>query len=274
MVHHTEGRDRIEYPIGHTLYQSNGWISHLRLSPQGDKIAFVNHFSLWDDKGSVYLVDQTGRVQNLSPEYDSTDGLAWNSDGKEIWFTAAVSGYTRSLLAVNLAGKVRTILNIPAGLTLQDMAPDGRVLVSRDTERLAMATSARDGKALDISWHDWDVAKDISRDGQWVLFEDASEAVGANYSVAIRKIDGTPPVQLGEGSAGGLSPDGKWAIAIITGSPGRVMLLPVGPGEPKIINVAGLERIHNGNSHFLADGKRITINGNEPGHGCAAISLI
>jgi eukaryotic-like serine/threonine-protein kinase len=267
VVHHTEGRDRIEYPIGHTLYQSNGWISHLRPSPQGDKIAFVNHFSLWDDKGSVYLVDQTGRVQNLSPEYDSTDGLAWNSDGKEIWFTAAVSGYTRSLLAVNLAGKVRTILNIPAGLTLQDMAPDGRVLVSRDTERLAMATSARDGKALDISWHDWDVAKDISRDGQWVLFEDASEAVGANYSVAIRKIDGTPPVQLGEGSAGGLSPDGKWAIAIITGSPGRVMLLPVGPGEPKIINVAGLERIHNGNSHFLADGKRITINGNEPGHG-------
>jgi eukaryotic-like serine/threonine-protein kinase len=267
VVHHTEGRDRIEYPIGHTLYQSNGWISHLRLSPQGDKIAFVNHFSLWDDKGSVYLVDQTGRVQNLSPEYDSTDGLAWNSDGKEIWFTAAVSGYTRSLLAVNAGGKVRTILNIPAGLTLQDMAPDGRVLVSRDTERLAMATSARDGKALDISWHDWDIAKDISRDGQWVLFEDASEAVGANYSVAIRKIDGTPPVQLGEGSAGGLSPDGKWAITIIAGSPGRVMLLPVGAGEPKIINIAGLERIHNGNSHFLADGKRITINGNEPGHG-------
>ena len=57
VVHHTEGRDRIEYPIGHTLYQSNGWISHLRLSPQGDKIAFVSHPSLWDDKGSIYLVD-------------------------------------------------------------------------------------------------------------------------------------------------------------------------------------------------------------------------
>jgi Tol biopolymer transport system component len=150
---------------------------------------------------------------------------------------------------------------------MQDMAPDGRVLVSLDGERLAMATSPRQGKAFDISWHDWDIAKDISPDGQWVLFEDASEAVGPNYSVAIRKIDGTPPIQLGEGSAGGLSPDGKWAIAIITGSPGRVMLLPVGPGQPKMINVAGLERINNGNSHFLADGKRITINGNEPGHG-------
>ena len=35
--------DRIEYPIGHVLYQSKGWISHLRFSPQADKIAFMDH---------------------------------------------------------------------------------------------------------------------------------------------------------------------------------------------------------------------------------------
>ena len=267
VVHHVDGRDRIEYPIGHVLYQSNGWISHIRVSPQDDRIAFINHLSLWDDRGSVWLVDSAGSVRTLSPVYDSADGLAWSSDGKEIWFTAAISGYTRSLMAVNDAGKVRTILNIPAGLTLQDTAPDGRVLVSLDVERLAMATFTRAGKAVDISWHDWDVAKDISGDGQSVLFEDASEAAGPNYAVAIRKIDGAPPVQLGEGSAGGLSPDGKWAISIITGRPGRITLYPIGPGQPRTIPVTGLERIHNGSSHFLADGKRITINGNEPGHG-------
>ena len=266
VVHHVDGRDQIEFPIGHVLYQSNGWISHIRVSPQDDRIAFINHLSLWDDRGSVWLVDHAGRVGTLSPVYDSADGLAWSSDGKEIWFTAAASGYTRSLWAVNDAGKIRTILKIPAGLTLQDMAPDGRVLVSLDVERLAMATSTRTGKASDISWHDWDVAKDISHDGQSVLFEDASEAAGPNYAVAIRKIDGTPPVQLGEGSAGGLSPDGKWAISIITGSPGRVTLYPIGPGQPRAIPVTGLERIYNGSSHFLADGKRITINGNERGH--------
>ncbi|MGB8582497.1 MAG: WD40 repeat domain-containing serine/threonine protein kinase [Candidatus Sulfotelmatobacter sp.] len=267
VVHHIDGRDQIEYPIGHVLYRSNGWISHIRVSPQDDRIAFINHLSLWDDRGSVSLLDHAGRVRTLSPVYDSADGLAWSSDGKEIWFTAAASGYTRSLWAVNEAGKVRTILDIPAGLTLQDTAPDGRVLVSLDVERLAMATSTRAGKAVDISWHDWDVAKDISHDGQSVLFEDASEAAGPNYAVAIRKIDGAPPVQLGEGSAGGLSPDGKWAISIIPGRPGRITLYPVGPGQPRPIPVTGLERIHNGSSHFLADGKRITINGNEPGHG-------
>src|SRR5258706_12550963 len=149
---------------------------------------------------------------------------------------------------------MRTILEIPAGMTLHDIASDGRVLVSLDAERLAMATSSQKGKALDISWHDWDVAKDISRDGQYVLFEDASEAAPPDYSVAIRKIDGTPPIQLGEGSAGGLSPDGKWAIAILTGSPGRITLYPIGPGQPRTIPVTGLERIHNGSSHFLPDG--------------------
>jgi serine/threonine protein kinase/Tol biopolymer transport system component len=275
IIHRTDGRDRIEYPIGHVLYQSDGWMSHIRLSPKADKIAFINHLDLWDDRGLVCLMDLAGHVKNVSAEWDSADGLAWSSDGKEIWFTAAENGYTRGLHAVDMAGKVRTVLRIPAGLTLQDMAPDGRILVSLDAERLAMATSTRDEKSEDISWHDWDVAKDISRDGKSVLFEDASEAAPTNYSVAIRKVDGTPPTLLGEGSAGGLSPDGKWAIAIVTGSPGRITLYPVGPGQPRTIPVTGLERIHNGSSHFLADGKRITINGNEPGHAvrCYLVNL-
>ncbi len=233
VVHHAEGRDRIEYPLGHVVYQGNGWISHIRLSPQADKIAFINHPSMWDDRGLICLMDLAGHVQTLTPEWDSADGLAWNHDGKEIWFTAAEKGYTRALLAVDGSAKVRTILKIPAGLTLQDAAPDGRVLVSRDSERLAMATSASKGETENISWHDWDVAKDISSDGQSVLFEDASEAAPPVYSVAIRKIDGTPPIQLGDGSAGGLSPDGKWAISIIIGSPGRVTLYPIGPGQPR-----------------------------------------
>jgi len=267
VVHHADGRDRIEYPIGHVLYQSSGWVSHLRISPHGNEIAFINHPELWNDRGLVEMMDLAGHAKTLSPEWESADGLAWSSDGKEIWFTAAANGYTRGLLAVTMSGNVRTVLNIPAGMTLQDMAPDGRVLVSLDAERLAMATSVRGNKATDISWHDWDVPKDISRDGQSILFEDASEAASSNYSVSIRKMDGRPPIRLGEGSAGGLSPDGKWAIGIIVGSPARVTLYPIGTGQPRAIPVSGLERIHSGMSHFLADGKRITVNGNEPGHG-------
>ncbi|MFZ0770994.1 MAG: protein kinase [Candidatus Sulfotelmatobacter sp.] len=270
VVHRAEGRDQIEYPIGHVLYQSSGWISHIRLSPQADKVAFINHPEPWDDRGTVCLVDLAGQFKTLSQEYGSADGLAWSSDGKEVWFTAVENGYARRLLAVSTTGTgvARTVLSVPEGMTLQDIAPDGRVLVSVNSERLSMATSAQKGKASDLSSHDWDVAKDISRDGQSVLFEDASEAAPPNHSVEIRRIDGTLPVYLGEGSAGGLSPDGKWAISIIPGSPGRVMLLPTsGPSKPLAIPVTGLERIDNGNSHFVADGTKITINGNEPRHG-------
>jgi eukaryotic-like serine/threonine-protein kinase len=275
VVHHTQGRDRIEYPIGHVLYQSNGWISHLRFSPQADKIAFMDHPALWDDRGSVFLIDLSGHASVLSPEWESEDGLAWSPDGKEVWFTGVEKGINRDLLAVNMSGRIRRILDLPAGMTLEDVAPDGRVLVSLDAERVAMATAARDGKAVDISWHDWNIAKDISRDGQSVLFEDSSEAAGTHYSVAIRKIDGTLPVQLGEGSAGGLSPDGKWAISILTGSPGRVALVPIGPGQPRTIAVPGLEHIQNGSAHFLASGKRITVNASEHGHGvrCYLVDL-
>jgi serine/threonine protein kinase/Tol biopolymer transport system component len=275
VVHRSQGRDRIEYPIGHVLYQSNGWISHLRFAPQADKIAFMDHPAPWDDRGSVLLIDLNGHVSVLSPEWESEDGLAWSPDGKEVWFTGVEKGINRDLLAVNMSGRVRRILDLPAGMTLEDVAPDGRVLVSMDAERVAMATAARDGKAVDLSWHDWNIAKDISRDGQSVLFEDSSEAAGSHYSVAIRKIDGTPPVQLGEGSAGSLSPDGKWAISILTGSPGRVTLVPIGPGQPRTIAVPGLEHIHNGSAHFLADGKRITVNASEHGHGvrCYLVDL-
>ncbi len=61
VVHHAQGSDRIEFPIGHVLYQSKGgWISHLRFSPQGDRIAFMDHPALSDDGGSVGLIDLEG----------------------------------------------------------------------------------------------------------------------------------------------------------------------------------------------------------------------
>jgi len=266
-VHHVNDRDRIEYPIGHVLYERNGWISHMRFSPQADKIAFIGHPTPWDDRGSVFVADLAGHVRTVSPEWESADGLAWSRDGKEIWFTATQKGLRRELLAANMSGKVRKLLGLPAGMTLQDVAEDGRALVSVDNERVALATMGADGKVMDLSWHDWNLAKDISPDGNSVLFEDSSEASGANYSLAIRNIDGSPPVQLGEGSAGSLSPDGKWAISIIPGTPGQLKLIPIGAGQARTIATPGLEHIDNGNAHFLADGKHITLNASEPGHG-------
>jgi len=266
VVHDVDGHSRLEYPIGNVLYQNDGgWISNIRFSPHQDQIAFMNHRTPWDNLGVVCVVDLAGHVQTLTPEWGSEQGVAWRPDGKEIWFTAAVKGTNLNLMAVTLSGKVRTVLGLPMGITLQDIAPDGRVLVALNSKRLAMAFSALGSRQdVELSWHDWNVAKDISRDGQSVLFEDSSEATATGYAVALRKLDGTMPVRLGDGRAGALSPDGKWAIAF-AGNPTEMMLLPTGPGQPRPVKTNGLESIQSGWGRFLEDGQRIIANANERG---------
>jgi eukaryotic-like serine/threonine-protein kinase len=80
----------------------------------------------------------------------------------------------------------------------------------------------------------------------------------------LRRLDGTLPVRLGEGSAGGLSPDGKWAISVSNGHPQQVTLLPTGPGQPRAVEISGLEHIQSGFARFLSDGNRFITNANEP----------
>jgi hypothetical protein len=45
------GGPRLEYPAGKVLYQTEGWLSHPRFSPEGDAIAFAEHPVKADDKG-------------------------------------------------------------------------------------------------------------------------------------------------------------------------------------------------------------------------------
>ena len=120
-------------------------------------------------------------------------------------------------------------------------------------------------KAQDLSWYDWSIAKDVSRDRQWVLFEEASEPAGKNYAVAIRKVDGSPPIRLGEGTVGGLSPDGKWALSVFIGKPQHVSLYPIGPGQPRQITLPNLDHLENGSARFMPDGRHFIVDGTEPG---------
>ncbi len=267
VVHNVDGHSRLEYPIGTVLYQSGGWISNIRFSPNADKIAFMDHPALWDNRGVVSVADLGGHVKTLTSEWDSEHGVAWRPDGKEIWFTAIEQGNNLNLMAVNLAGKVRAVLDLPMAITLQDISADGRVLVALNSKRLAMAFSTLGDKKedVDLSWHDLNSPRDISSDGQYVVFEDASEAAGAGYAVVIRKVDGSLPIRLGEGSAGGLSPDGKSAISISTRA-AQLTLLPIGAGQPRQIDVSGLEHLQNGWARFLPNGQGIAVNGNETGH--------
>ena len=275
VVHYVDGNSRLEYPVGHVLYQSGGWISNIRFSPQGDKIAFMDHPALWDNRGIVSVVDTAGHVQPLTREWDSERGVAWRPDGKEIWFSAIEKGTNLNLMAVNLSGKVRRLLDLPMALNIEDIAADGRVLVTLNSKRLELAyTTLGQKDVVDLSYHDWNSARDISSDGQSVLFEDSSEAAGPGYAVLIRKVDGSLPIRLGEGSAGGISPDGKWALSVSTREPRQVTMLPIGAGQPRTINVTGVEHVHNGWARFLPDAQRFNVNAEEgPGHATRCYSV-
>jgi eukaryotic-like serine/threonine-protein kinase len=264
VVREVDGHSRLEYPIGNVLYQSGGWISNPRFSPQYDQIAFMDHPALWDYRGSVAIVDLSGHMRTLGGSWASEQGIGWRPDGKEIWFAAAKKGTILNLMAVDLAGKTRMLLNLPVGIAVQDIASDGRVLVTLNSRRLAMAASTLgDKEDVELSWHDFNSPRDISPDNQYVLFEDSSEAAGAGYTVAVRKLDGTLPVKLGDGSSGGFSPDGKWALSVSTSATPQVTLLPIGPGQPRSITVKGPEHIQNGWARFLPNGQQFAVNGDK-----------
>ena len=76
-------------------------------------------------------------------------------------------------------------------------------------------------------------------------------------------MQGSPPIPLGEGMAGDLSPDGKWAATVVSYT--QILLLPTGAGTVKRIEKAGME--HYGHQiHWMPDGKQIVFSGNLPGH--------
>src|SRR5262249_13206368 len=134
IVRDVGSNNRLEYPIGTVLYQTTGWISHPRVSPSGDLVAFLDHPVRNDDGGRVAVVDRKGGHKGLSKVYTSLQGLAW-SPGGEIWFTGAERS-NRDLRSVTLSGRERVLARLAGALTLQDISADGRILIVRETFRI------------------------------------------------------------------------------------------------------------------------------------------
>jgi serine/threonine protein kinase len=273
VVRNFGGRNRLEFPIGKSLYETGGWIGHPRVSPKGDLIAFIDHPVQGDDSGSLAIVDMNGKKTSLSGEWYTIQGLAWAPNGNEVWFTASKSGVDRTLYAVTLAGKERMILRSPGALMLFDIFKDGRVLMMRASwrrELIAMTTD--DSKQHDLSWLDYSYPAGISADGKTLLFDEEggggslaySKSGGLSYAVYIRKTDGSPAVLLGEGGAVSLSPDGKSVIAQTQASPSQLRLLTTGAGEAKELTN---DNVNHSWAHWFPDGKRVLFTGNEPGKG-------
>jgi eukaryotic-like serine/threonine-protein kinase len=255
----TAGQSWIEYD-GRTVYktESGNSIRFLRLSRDGQRIAFLEDPFGAGIRGSVVVVDLDGRHRRLTEDWVSVRGLAWSARGDEIWFTASGEGTNRALRAVNLDGEQRVVLQAPGSLTLWDIAPDGRVLLSRDEERrTVIGVPPGETAERELSMFDEAGVAALSADGRWLLF-------GDRFGIYVRATDGSLPIYLGlkDAAADGLSPDGKTVLA--TTEAGRqLVLVPIGAGDPQPLPAHGIASYHG--AEWFPDGKRILFNGVEPG---------
>lgn len=205
----------LEYPAGHKIYRSLGWISDVRVSPDGRLVAFAEHPVPRDDAGQVMVVDaRSGQARVLSPGWESLQGVAWQTSGREIWFTAARAGVDRALRAVDLKGRIRTIAEMPGSLILKDISKDGKVLLTEGPQRVSMLMGNADtGTIKDISLFDWSHVDAISGDGKYVLFDESGAGGGREYTDFLYSPTEKAPQQISHGRALDLSRDGEWILS-------------------------------------------------------------
>jgi eukaryotic-like serine/threonine-protein kinase len=270
IVRRIDGRDRLEVPQGTVVFETPGYISHIRVSPDGQRVGFLEHPLYGDNRGHVALYEN-GKARRLTVEYGGLEGLAWSRDGREIWFSGGNASLWK-LSAVDAGASTpregRTVWFVPGNLFVHDIDARGRVLLAAVEPsgqlRGAMAGDQRD---RDLALGRWTLPSFVARDGRTLL---ATTFGGSdpNYTVQVSPMDGGVPVQIGSGRGQEMSPDGKWALSIIPSAPLRVMLLPTGAGESRRIDVGDL--VPNV-AAFVPGGLTVAVVGTRSGSPAAAI---
>jgi serine/threonine protein kinase len=266
VARYVEGHFRIEYPIGHVLYEpTTGYVSNVRVSPRGDWVAFAEHPALGDDAGNVVIVDSSSHKRTLSPRQSAIEGINWAPSGKEVWFTSAAVGIEFQLRAADLSGHTRVVDRIPGIPTLYDIARDGRVLLGQESFRvLTYARGPGQDQEHDVTIQDWSDTLAISPDGQQVLLNGEGADSGPDYDVHVRASDGAAPERVGDGIGYDFSPDLKWVLSSLTlHIPRQLFLIPLGPGETKQITHDSIDHAY---ARFLPDGTNVVFTGTEPDH--------
>ena len=253
----------LEYPLGKVLYKAPGWVYDVKVSPDGNLVAFIDHPITFDSLGYVAVVDRQGNRRTLTGSFSDARGLAWAPSGKEIWFTASNVHLSGNLYAVDLQGHQRLVWAGAGSIRLQDISRDGKVLFIRENRRRGIAGlfPGHDSET-DLSWQDWSLLTHISPDGKWIFFSEEGDGGGQKYSAYMRSTDGSPAIRLGDGTPYGISPDGKWVASVVPGTPEQIWLLPTRVGEARNISQPGYDYDL---ALWMADGKHLFMQARENG---------
>ena len=259
-----KGHNRLEYPIGTLIFENEGRPPlSPRVSPKGDLIAFYEYDTQAGDF-SVAVVGPNTPKRTLSHGWRGIGYfLTWSPDGDEIWFSATQLSGDPTLRAVDLSGRERVVGQLPGWIILQDVARDGRALLTVTTSRIAASYCAPGATTeRDLSWLDTSFVFGISDDSKLLLLLETSYGEGRNTSIYLRKTDGSPAVLLGYGNRPSLSPDGKWVAAIRRDAVrSGLVLLPTGAGEIKDLTAPGMSYA---SVEWFPNGKQLLFTASTP----------
>ena len=256
----------IEAPMGTPILESQHWISNVRMSPRGDRLAFLEH-ELWgDDGGRVVILDLGGQRVAESARWSSMGGLAWTPGGEEV-LTAGERGRSpREIIALSRTGKERTVLPAPGRLTVHDIDRDGRVLIGVENGRREIMAGTRGSQRdRNLSWLDWSFLSGISPDGSRIVFEEQAggrPTASVTGSVYVRRLDGSPAVRLAEGSARSFSPDSA-SIGVQPPGANYLEIVPIRVGTARRVSLGDLEECVWWD--WTPDGKQMIVWGHQAG---------
>jgi len=258
IVRYTNGKYRIEAPIGNLLYDTARPIASMRVGPDG-RIAFIEQIT---GKDMLTLIDNR-KIDPIAAGWShGTTGLVWHPNGNEIWLTGTDTAAPPALYSVTLDGNMRLVHRLTGSMKLYDVSSAGRFLLTNGVWRAALEYQAPgDSVEHDVSWLDWSIAADLSPDGKTILFNETREGGGDKQGIYIRRIDAPTPVRIGDGLGDGLSPDGRW---VLCHNGGKLVLLPTGTGEARELKVGGP---FDYGAAWLPDSRRVVIGGNVDGKG-------
>ena len=235
--------DILEYPLGKAIYHSTrpDWLSDVRISPDGHRVAVLQHSGLNDDRGCMLVFDSAGTLKFRSAMWNGVDGLAWVSNQK-LWVAATTpSNMARQLFEIDLDGGRRPVLEVPGEVSLQDVGPDGTALITLNERRILMHALSQ-GKWRDLSWLDRSILDRVSADGSMVLFHEGGQGTGALGTTYVRGLDGSPAVRLSDGYGIDLSPDKKWVLVWVPVVPAQYRLVPTGAGDPRPVTTPNIRQ--------------------------------
>jgi hypothetical protein len=253
----------IQYPIGKKLYQaeSSGFVSSLRVSPDGNLVAFLDHPGRDSERGILSVVDRAGRKRVLTNEWAKAGPLLWSPAGDEVFFTRW-GGHERR--GARLSGGTRSASWVPG---LDDVSRDGLFLdtgmLSENYRGVILARVPDEPAERNLSWLGRSVAVELSRDGRrLLLFEegrnpDRQEDV---FTTFLRGTDGSDAMRVGDGRALALSPDQQWALVVRANPETHLVLLPTREGEPR--RLPGVALLYR-RATFFPDGRRMLYNADD-----------